>query len=129
MSTNRNRRPQNVDSIVTKIKEDISDSKDNLYEETIWVDHELYGDNEETIIADSAKNKKEESENNSSQRKDDNLHTNDNKIISSRQKKWLYIVIPVIGLIIGIFIVNSILSYTSNNNVSIKGNKELQKNM
>lgn len=47
MSTNRNRRPQNVDSIVTKIKENKSDSNENLDEETILAKN----DDEETIIA------------------------------------------------------------------------------
>ncbi len=46
MSTNRNRRPQNVDSIFTKIKENKSDSKGNLDEETILAKD----DDEETII-------------------------------------------------------------------------------
>lgn len=47
MSTNRNRRPQNVDSIISKIDENKVDSKDNLSEETILAKN----DDEETILA------------------------------------------------------------------------------
>ena len=124
MSTNRNRRPQSAEELLARLEDKDLVSEDNSSEETILA----VNDNEETIIANFRIHKKEERENNSNKRKEDSLHVNDNKIQSSKQKKWLFIAIPIIGLILGIFIVYSILSNTSKDDNPIKENKEQQEN-
>lgn len=124
MSTNRNRRPQSAEELLARLKDKEFVSEDNSSVETILA----VNDNEETIIANSISHKKEDRENNSNIRKGGSLLDNDNQIQSSKPKKWLYIATPIIGLILGIFIVYSILSNTSKDDSPIKENKELQDN-
>ena len=98
MSTNRNRRPQNVDSIVTKIKESNSDSKENLDEETILAKN----DDEETIISTNRKSleKKDVEEFN----KDDYRKEFGAGNAKDKYKKWFYIGIPVLIIVFVILI-------------------------
>ena len=105
MSTNRNRRPQNVDNIITKIKENKSDSKENFDEETILAKN----NDEETFIA--TKNKPHDKKDRVESNRDDNRKELGAKNAKSKFKKWLFIGIPVLVVVIIILItVNSLNS-------------------
>ena len=102
MSTNRNRRPQNVDSIITKIEEDKSDTTEYLDEETILAKN----DDEETIIASINKPHKEvaKKEDLEESKKDAHRKESGAENGKSKFKKWLYIGIPIFAIVFIIII-------------------------
>ena len=105
MSTNRNRRPQNVDSIVTKIKENKSDSNENLDEETILAKN----DDEETILASNLDKKsvignsnvsKARSSHETTPSQDSNSPSQSGKNDEHNNKRKIYLWLGIISIII-----------------------------
>lgn len=97
MSTNRIRRPQNVEEVIARIKAREYNLIDNLNEDTIQTGIE----DEETIIATSYKDQREGKEKKRIEDKESvDKHEVGSVIKNNKYKKWLYIGVPVIVVVL-----------------------------